>query len=119
GTAHEPVYLITQSERTLEELSALLAFRNNLGYTPRSFAEVVERELGQDSALFLDARQMPQMLIDDLFDLAETEPLLLMIDAYERAVQHDDWVRCNLLYFSSDRMLTVIAGRTSLTLQVS
>ena len=83
-----------------------------MGACPTTFQELLERELGaDDAALFLHERGLGQALADDLFALAEATPLLLALDTYELADQHDDWLRMTILASGSSRMLTIIAGR--------
>ena len=105
-------YMTAQAYESRNELAALLAFRQDRGRVPDSFQELLERELGaDDAALFLHERGLGQALADDLFALAEATPLLLALDTYELADQHDDWLRMTILASGSSRMLTIIAGR--------
>jgi hypothetical protein len=105
-------YMAAQTYESRNELAALLAFRKDRGRVPNSFQELLERELGTDHAgLFLHERGLSQALADDLFALAEAMPLLLALDTYELADQHDDWLRMTILANGSSRMLTIMAGR--------
>jgi tetratricopeptide (TPR) repeat protein len=105
-------YMAAQAYESRNELAALLAFRQDRGRVPDTFQELLERELGaDDAALFLHDRGLGQALADDLFALAEATPLLLALDTYELADQHDDWLRMTILASGSSRMLTIIAGR--------
>jgi tetratricopeptide (TPR) repeat protein len=109
--ANEPTYLAIQSEEVTRKLTALLAFCDEHGYIPHSLGDLLERELQNDALLFQGSEALGQSLADDLYALAEHEPLLLAIDTYELADQHDDWLRTTILANSSNRMLTIIAGR--------
>jgi tetratricopeptide (TPR) repeat protein len=105
-------YMAAQVYESRNELAALLAFRQDRGRVPDTFQELLERELGaDDAALFLHERGLGQALADDLYELAEAMPLLLALDTYELADQHDDWLRMTILVNGSSRMLTIAAGR--------
>ncbi len=94
------------------DLNALLdAHRRTLRKTEIQRAQFGARELQNDALLFQGSEALGQALADDLYALAENEPLLLAIDTYELADQHDDWLRTTILANSSNRMLTIIAGR--------
>jgi len=114
GSAYEPVYLAAQADEATHELAALLAFREDRGHVPPSFDELIQREFGPDAMLFQQGSGLGQALAEDLYELAEAAPVLLAIDTYERADCFDDWLRTTILAQSSDRMLTVIAGRNRL-----
>jgi hypothetical protein len=111
---NEPVALINQAEQALDEIAALRAFRDEHGQAPQSFDELLRREFGPEAALFDRDGGLGQALADDLYVLAETEPLILAIDTYELADRHDDWLRTSIIANGSDRMLTIIAGRNRL-----
>jgi tetratricopeptide (TPR) repeat protein len=108
---NEPTYMAIQSEEVTRKLATLMAFRDEHGYIPHSLGELLDREFQSDALLFQGSEALGQALADDLYTLTEREPLLLAIDTYELADQHDDWLRTTILANSSDRMLTIIAGR--------
>jgi hypothetical protein len=109
-------YMAAQAYESCTELAALLAFRKDRGRVPESLDELIERELGaDDAALFGQTRGLGQALADDLFALAEETPLLLALDTYELADQHDDWLRMTILANGSSRMLTIMAAATATT----
>ena len=115
GKLYTPPYIARQKEWASEQLSSILAFRQEHKRLPQTFDELLQREFGvEDASLFLNESGLGQALADDLYELAEASPLLLAIDTYERADMHDDWLRVSILENSSDRMLTIIAGRNKL-----
>lgn len=112
---YTPPPIALEKEMASEQLSSILAFRQERKQLPQTFKELLQREFGPDDAsLFLDKSGIGQALADDLYELAKDSPLLLAIDTYERADIHDDWLRESILPNSSDRMLTILAGRNKL-----
>jgi tetratricopeptide (TPR) repeat protein len=109
-----PAYLTLDMEEAAQELKNLQRFEQASKDSPKPFDLVLEQEFGSDARLFQSEQAQGKALREDLYELAETAPLLLMIDTYERADQHDEWFRLNILDDSSDQMLTVLAGRNNL-----
>jgi tetratricopeptide (TPR) repeat protein len=114
GSVYTPSYVRVDAESALREIESLIAFRGDRGHAPQSFDELLQREFNDDAALFVNDARLGLALGEDLYELAEAGMLILAIDTYERASQYDDWLRAHILTRSSDRMLTVIAGRTRL-----
>jgi len=114
GDAHKPLDLAHEQETVTAQLAWLSPYAEDPGGVPVSFEGFLNREMGADAALFRAGEGIGKAFADDLYRLAEAAPLLLAIDTYERADQHDDWLRTNILTSVSSRMLAVIAGRNRL-----
>ena len=108
-------HILLDMQDARRDLDALTGFYDEHRRGPRDFDELLRREFGADADLFVDDdRALGQTLGEDLFDLAESAPLLLMLDTYERADMHDDWLRKTVLADPSDQIIVVIAGRANI-----
>jgi tetratricopeptide (TPR) repeat protein len=114
GSAHMPLDLAHNEQTTTEQLAWLAPYADNPTRVPATFDEFLQREMGSDATLFRAGEAVGKALADDLYRIAETAPLLLAIDTYERADQHDDWLRTNMLSSASSQTLVVVAGRNRL-----
>lgn len=113
GAAYNPTHMAAQTERLVDEIYWHLAFcRDNGGRGPASFDEIFEYRYGKtDAELFRSDLPYGRALGRDLDTLAAAAPLVLLIDGYERADQHDDWLHGALLASCGDRVMFVLAGR--------
>ncbi len=109
---HEPGHIELQTAWATEGLAALITFRQQHSRLPYTFEELLHNELGNDALLFLPDGGTSAALAEDLYTLAEHAPLLLLLDSYEYADQHDETFCTAILSRSSDRMLTVVAGHS-------
>ncbi len=107
-----PAYIALDMQDARRDLDALTSFYDEHGRGPHDFDELLRRELGPDAAFVADDEQeLGKALGRDLYDLAEAAPLLLLLDTYERADDHDEWLRDALLTDPSSQLVVVIAGR--------
>jgi tetratricopeptide (TPR) repeat protein len=115
SSLYETPVMLHQAEDSMNRLRSLDRFESVNGRVPNSFDELLQYELGaDDAALFAsEDRWSAAAFGSDLCTLAEDptkQPLVLSIDTYELADQHDDWLRA-LLLEAGDHVLTLIGGR--------
>ncbi|HYF66069.1 MAG TPA: hypothetical protein VD886_24780, partial [Herpetosiphonaceae bacterium] len=111
GGLHAPVMLSNEADDARRELRALRGFLDANGRGPQTFGELLERELGEDAALFEPATSA-KALGNDIYELAEQSPILLALDTYELADRHHDWL-VELFLESGDQVLLLLGGRNA------
>ena len=111
GKLHEPAHIEIQTAWAMEGLADILGCHRNTGRLPVSFDDLLQCTFGEEASLFQANRGLGRALAEDLYHLAEAAPILLAIDGYEQVAPYDEWLCSTILAHSSDRMLTVLAGR--------
>ena len=118
GTLSETVAMVNQAEDSLSRLRSIDRFTSATGKNPVTFAALLQHEFGADAALFENDSWHSTSFGADVCALAEAadasaQTLVLAIDTYELADQHDDWLR-EMLLQAGDHVLTLIGGRNDL-----
>jgi GTPase SAR1 family protein len=94
-----------------EELRMLRNFAAANSQSSQTFTELLERELGEDAALF-DPATSAKALGNDIYELAEQQPLVLALDTYELADHYHNWL-IDLYFEAGDQMLLLLSGRNA------
>jgi hypothetical protein len=111
GDLHAPVMLDNEADGARRELQALRGFLDANGRGPQSLGELLERELGEDAALF-ELATSAKALGNDIYEQAEQRPLVLVLDTYELADRHHNWL-LDLYFEVGDQVLLLIGGRNA------
>jgi tetratricopeptide (TPR) repeat protein len=111
GGAHQSTYLNNRVDLIASRLRIVLDFLRHFGRAPNSFEELLHFRFPDVAGLFQSDAMIGEALADDIANLTKTGPLLLLLDDYEYADQHDEWLRTSLLAQANERLIVVIAGR--------
>jgi tetratricopeptide (TPR) repeat protein len=111
GAINRSNYQTNRLDWQVDDLRNILLFRGAKGHSPNTFEELLQYSLQGSAWLFQDDTALAKVLSIDLADLTIAEPLLLLIDDYEQADQHDAWLRQALFTQDPERLIVAIAGR--------
>lgn len=111
GAGYTPTAVAAQAERVIDELAPLLDFRARHGKDPDSFETFFDDLSKSAASAHFHPNALGLALAEDLDTLAQAGPLVLAIDGYDRADQHDEWMRTTVLSKGNRRLLVVLAGR--------
>jgi tetratricopeptide (TPR) repeat protein len=114
GAGYTPTHIAVEAERVIDDLSQLLEFRAQHRRDPDSFEQFFDAITQPGSAALFHPNALGLALAADLDAQAQSQPLVLAIDGYDRADQHDEWIRTTILAKDSNRMLVALAGRNRL-----
>jgi tetratricopeptide (TPR) repeat protein len=111
GGNHQSNYYNNRVDLVASQLQIVLEFLRRFGRAPDSFDELLQFRFGDGTRLFQSDAMLGEALANDIVDVTKTTPLLLLLDDYEYADQHDEWLRTSLLAQANERLIVVIAGR--------
>ncbi len=111
GAGYTPTAVAAQAERVIDDLAPLLDFRARHGKDPDSFETFFDDLSKSAASAHFHPNALGLALAEDLDALAQAGPLVLALDGYDRADQHDEWMRTTVLSKGGDRLIVVLAGR--------